>query len=57
MLVLFFEFADLASDVVFSGLPENIPLPVISFILYSEHGFLSIKKKIRKQQEQGIGSL
>jgi len=48
MPVLFFKFADLASDVVFSALPENIPLPVISFILYPEHDFLSIKNKIRK---------
>lgn len=41
MLVLFSEFADLASDMVFSALPENIPLPVISLILYPEHSFLS----------------
>ena len=39
MLVLFFEFAEFSSDVVSSDLPENIPLPVISFNLYPGAGF------------------
>jgi len=50
MLVLFFEFAEFSSDVVSSDLPENIPLPVISFNLYPEQGFLSIKKKKKKKK-------
>ena len=40
MLVLLFEFAELASDAESSALAENIPLPLISFILYPEHGLL-----------------
>ena len=40
MLVLLFKFAELASDAESSPLAENIPLPVISFILYPEHGLL-----------------
>ena len=48
MLVLFLEFAEFSSDVVSSELPENIPLPVISFNLYPEQGFLSIEKKKKK---------
>lgn len=42
MLVLLFEFAEPASAVESSALAENIPLPVISFILYPEHGLLKV---------------
>lgn len=40
MRMLVFEFAELASDAESSPLAANIPLPVISFILYPEHGLL-----------------
>lgn len=43
MLVLLFKFAELASDAESSPLAANIPLPVISFILYPEHGLLRVK--------------
>lgn len=42
MLVLLFEFGDLASEALPSALAENMPLPVISFILYPEHDFLRV---------------
>jgi len=42
MLVLLFKFAELASDAESSPLAANIPLPVISFILYPEHGLLRV---------------
>jgi len=45
ILVLFAEGLALpSSEASSSPLAINIPLPVISFILYSEHGFLEIQQ-------------
>jgi len=42
MLVLLLESSELASDAEPFPLAPNIPLPVISFILYPEHGLLRV---------------
>lgn len=55
MLVLLFEFTEPGSDAESSALSENIPFPLISFILYPEHGLLKApngnKDKFNKKIE------
>lgn len=52
--VLFVEGLALpSSEASSSPLATNIPLSVISFILYSEHGFLEIQQQIQKPRKVG----